>query len=129
MNPTVLVPIITGKEHESPMIEKLKRSDKVVLLFVADEKLRDVPTGFAGARIKAAESAMEKIKNALPREIGVKEYIEWGSWSDKVVNIARLEEADAVLLFPSETSELIKPFLRSAGLGFETVEETASEQP
>ena len=43
-----LVPLLTGREIE--LIETMSKAGKVVLLFVADGKLQEVPAAFAGSR-------------------------------------------------------------------------------
>ena len=118
---SVLVPILTGKEHEDFFIEKIKDYGKIVLLFVVDEKLREVPAGFVGSRIKSAENEIEKVKFELPKTVLIKDYVEWGSWPEKVENTARLEECGKIVMARCKEAEQMRPFLKSVGLSFEVV--------
>jgi len=115
----ILVPVLTEKESDFDFVESLKSNEKIVLLFVVDESLKEVPAGFVGSRIKSAELIIEKIKNLLPSNITVKDYVEWGSWHEKIENIAKLEEIDKVVMIQSRKSESLLPFLKASGVGYE----------
>jgi hypothetical protein len=116
MNACTLIPILTEKECEEDFISKIN-SQKLVLVFVVDEKTKNnVPAALARLKIKSAENVIEKIRQRLPSSVVIKEYVEWGSWPEKVQNIARLEESDLVLMRNSESSEAIRLFLKAAGI-------------
>ena len=126
MNACTLVPILTGRECEEDFVSKIN-AQKVVLVFVVDEKTKnDVPAALAGSSIKAAESTIEAIRKKMHPSVVVKEYIEWGSWPEKIKNIARLEEVDLVLMRNSELSETIVIFLKAAGILYQ-IHDTQSQ--
>ena len=118
MNACTLVPILTEKECEEDFLSEIS-SEKLVLVFVVDEKTKsDVPASLAGEKIKSAEGVIEKMRQRLPSSVVIKEYVEWGSWPEKVKNIARLEEADLVLMHSSSLSETMGLFLKAAGIPY-----------
>jgi len=114
---TFVVPIITEQENMPELLERLKECTKLVLIFVVDKSvLNYVPTGFAGSRINIAQEVMEDIRSRLPQNIIVKDFIEWGDWYDKIENIARLENADEIIMKKSRMSDEFSSKLREKGL-------------
>ena len=117
-----LVPLLTGREDE--LIEIMKEAGKVVLLFVADDKLKEVPAAFAGSRIRSAETQIEKIKNELHKirsDILITDYIEWGSWDEKIISIAKIEAVDTILIKSCEQADLLVPKIKAAMLKAEII--------
>ena len=115
-----LVPLLTGREIE--LIETMGEAGKVILLFVADEKLQEVPAAFAGSRIRSAEDQIEKIKDALHKirsDIMVTDYIEWGNWDEKIINTSKLEAIDTILIKNCEQADLLVPKIKAAMLKVE----------
>lgn len=109
----ILVPLVTEKEDERSFLDRIADSKlikEVILLFVVDkDKMGDVPAGFVGTKIKAAEDVMEKIKKDIPNSIKVQERIEWGVWLDKISSISKLEKVDEIFLVETEEDkELLK---------------------
>lgn len=117
-----LVPLLTGREDE--LIDVMKEAGKVVLLFVADDKLKEVPAAFAGSRIRSAETRIEKIKDELHKirsDIMVTDYIEWGSWDEKIISIAKIESVDTILIKSCEQADLLVPKIKAAMLKAEII--------
>jgi hypothetical protein len=59
---------------------------------------------------------MEDIKKKLPQNILVKDFVEWGDWYEKIENIARLENADEIIMKHSKMSDEFSSRLREKGL-------------
>jgi hypothetical protein len=92
----ILVPILTEKELDQRFLDDLGRVEKLVLVFVVDQTAMDVPAGLAGGKIKNAEKIMGDLKKRYKKAL-VTEYIEWGSWPEKLRNIALLERAQQIV--------------------------------
>ncbi len=105
MEKWALVPAVQGTEA---LVDRIgKDYGKIVLVYVVDSNA-DLPTASVGTAIKKAEDRIELIKGTLTaKEIIVKDYIEWGSWIDKLKAIMRIEQCDEVLV-PKELSSLAK---------------------
>lgn len=122
MNGNILVPIMTGFENDSEFVEKMKKSVKIILLYVVDKNLKDEQSFIVGEKIKKAEEVISLIKSQLPIDIKVIDCVEWGSWQDKIVNTVRIEQVGKVLLIQDKNTFVLKPFLISAGIDFEVFE-------
>ncbi len=114
----VLVPVLTAeKECSDEFVEAIGKPVTVIALFVVDkEKMGEVPAAFIGTRIKKAEECIEELKNSLPTSVSFKDYFEWGSWAEKIENIARLENVDKIVMAECTEAELLKPVVKSLGI-------------
>jgi len=114
---TFVVPILTEQENSPEFLERLKECNKLIILFVVDKTvLNHVPAAFSGSRINAAQQVMEDIKKKLPQNILIKDFVEWGDWYEKIENIARLENADEIIMKHSKMSDEFSSRLREKGL-------------
>ena len=114
---TFVVPILTEQENSPEFLEQLKECNKLIILFVVDKTvLNHVPVAFSGSRINSAQQVMEDIKKKLPQNILIKDFVEWGDWYDKIENIARLENADEIIMKHSKMSDEFSFRLREKGL-------------
>lgn len=113
----VLVPLMTQEEEK--LINEIKDSGKIILLFVIDEKLKQEPASVVSEKIKQAESYLEKIKKEIEKikpEALVNDYLEWGRWDEKITSIAKIEAVKNILIKKNEQAELITPKLKANGL-------------
>ena len=118
----VLIPILTEKESDDVLVTKLRDKEKVVLLFVIDQrKFGDEPAASVGEKIKKAEAIMDEIRNKLPKAITIKDYVEWGDWVEKIESISKLEEIEQVLMVESGSSRSFCPLLKIKGIGFDVI--------
>jgi predicted CoA-binding protein len=114
---TFLVPILTDQENDPAFLAKLKECTKLVMIFVVDKTfLNHVPAGFAGSRIQSAQDVMDDIKKKIPQNINVKDLVEWGIWYDKLENLARLENADEIIMKKGLIADELYPQLTEKGL-------------
>lgn len=114
---TVVVPILTEREGMPDFLERLKSCTKLILVFVVDKSvLNHVPTAFSGSRITIAQEVMDGIRKKMPQNIMVKDFVEWGDWYDKLEGIARLENADEIVMKHSKMSDEFSSRLREKGL-------------
>ncbi len=114
---TVVVPILTEQEGMPDFLERLKSCTKLVMVFVVDKNfLNHVPTAFSGSRITIAQEVMDGIKKNMPQNIMIKDFVEWGDWYDKLEGIARLENADEIVMKHSKMSDEFSSRLREKGL-------------
>lgn len=111
----ILVPILTEKEHEDDFLKGLGDAQRVVLVFVIDKENLDVPAGVVGGKIKGAETTMSGIKKKL-HGLEFKEYVEWGSWLQKIESIARLERVDEVVMVSTPASQALAEQLGQHGV-------------
>ena len=114
---TFIVPILTEQENSTEFLERLKECNKLIMIFVVDKTvLNHVPAAFSGSRINSAQQVMEDIKKKLPQNTLVKDFVEWGDWYEKIENIARLENADEIIMKHSKMSDEFSSRLREKGL-------------
>jgi hypothetical protein len=114
---TVVVPILTEQEGMPDFLERLGQCTKLVMVFVVDKNfLNHVPAAFSGSRITIAQEVMDSIKKKMPQNILIKDFVEWGDWYDKLEGIARLENADEIVMKHSKMSDEFSSRLREKGL-------------
>jgi len=119
----VLVPLMTQEEEK--LINEIKDSGKIILLFVIDEKLKQEPASVVSEKIKQAENYLEKIKKEIEKikpEALVNDYLEWGRWDEKITSIAKIEAVKNILIKKNEQAELIIPKLKASGLEITVIE-------
>ena len=105
MEKWAVIPVIPGTDHIAGKIGN--EYGKIVLLYVVDSSL-NLPTATMGTEIKKAEDRIENIKAQLAQKnITTKDYIEWGTWEDKLKAIMHLEQCDEILI----TKELLTTHL------------------
>ncbi|RLG21406.1 hypothetical protein DRN74_02480 [Candidatus Micrarchaeota archaeon] len=118
---TYVIPILTEKESEDDFLNKARKAEHIILLYVVDEaELKDVPSGFIGGRIKAAENVMDTYKKKFKRK-NVEGFIEWGSWFTKIKAYYVLKKADLVLMRNSILANKIAKELKRDSINFEVV--------
>lgn len=113
----ILVPVFGDSEKNPEFLNKISNATKVILLFVVDQKTVDgIPTGFIGGRIKTGEETIEDIKSKLPAAVEVKDYVEWGTWEQKIENTALLEHVDEIVMAKDNRARKIAEQLEGKGL-------------
>ena len=113
----ILVPVFGEREQDPHFIHSINNASKIILLFVVDQKsVQGIPTGFIGGKIKTGEETISKIKKSLSRTIEVKDYVEWGTWEQKIENTSLLEHVDEIVMVKDKKSRKIAEQLEQRGL-------------
>ena len=114
MNKWVLIPAVEGSETAAE--KAAKTASKIVMVYVVDSNA-DIPTASIGTEIKKAEDRMDLVKQKLLGQgVLVKEYVEWGSWPEKVKAISRIEHCDKVLVPRTGEGKVLLSIFRRTGV-------------
>ena len=121
----VLLPILSKKENDSAFLERATKSAKeVILLLVIDTGAMHAESGFATAGIQQGNALLKEVKTILGKKRkNVSEVMEWGSTAAKITNLAKLRQADSVVLRRQDNQyfgELVAE-LRGNGLKVEVI--------
>ncbi len=114
MHKWILVPAVQGSEEIARTLQD--QASKIVLVYVVDSNA-NTSTASVGTEIRKAEDRMDRIKKELSgKEIVVKDYVEWGSWPDKLKAIAAIEKCDEIIVPRNQETLWLRRTLKKAGL-------------
>lgn len=96
----VLIPLLSKQENDSEFIEKATEGAKqAIVLLIIDTEAMHGQFGFAATEIRQGNMLLEEIKKTLSeKKILYKDIVEWGSTITTIDHIARLNNADKVIL-------------------------------
>jgi hypothetical protein len=124
----ILLPVLTGKENDKLFLQRVtKDTSRAVVVYIIDsDRTSETTFGDFTTEVQKGETLLDEIESVLTkRKIATKLYSEWGATMDKLDNIARVEQVDAIVVMDDhrkETQNFIKKMKRKlAGIEVEVV--------
>jgi len=120
----VLIPLLSEMEDEDFLRKAAEDAKEVILLLVVDTQPNQ-KFGFTTSQITKGRRLMETASNFLGKKKKIEEIIEWGETDLKIINIAKLNQVDKIVIKnQSENNLLFKELvekIRSENIKLEVI--------
>jgi hypothetical protein len=93
----VLIPLLSEMENEEFLKRATEKASEVILLLVVDTQPNQ-KFGFTTSQITKGRRLMENASSFIGKKKKIEEIIEWGETDLKIINIAKLNQVDKIVI-------------------------------